>query len=311
MSPLLGALAPLTPIVACVIAGAALARLGLLPPEVRRGTERLVYFALLPALLVQKLSTAPLSGAGGDVLRMVLPLGAATLTVAAAAMVAVRLARGTWSAGGTLAQAACRGNLAFVALPVVALAAAGDPGPPARAALVLGPMVVLYNVLCVPLLIGVDRAAGWRVALARLGRSLATNPILLACAAGLGLAAMPALPAPAAASIALLGQPAGPLALLCLGAAVTTFPVRERLAGAAAAAALKNAALPLIAVGLAAAIGVAGADLRTVAVFASAPTAVASYVLTTQLRGDGELAAASIALSTLVSVVPLAVAMTL
>ena len=41
-------------------------------------------------------------------------------------------------------------------------------------------------------------------------------------------------------------------------------------------------------------------------VFAACPTAVASYVLTTQLKGDAGLAAATIVLSTLLSLASLA-----
>ena len=306
-----GVAGPLLPVVLCVAAGAALARLGLLPPEVRRGVEKLVYWALLPALLVEKLAAAPLVGVGGEVGRMLGALALATGLGAAGSLLAARWLGVPRGSRGTLAQAAVRGNLAFVALPVVTLAAGGDPGPPARAALVLGPMVVLYNLLCVPLLIGLDRSEGPGRAFSRALRPLATNPILIACFVGLGLAAAPPLPGPLARSVALLGQPAGPMALLCLGAAVTGFRVRDRLPHAALAVGFKNALLPLAAVGVASLLGVSGADLRTVAVFAAAPTAVASYVLTTQLGGDGELAAASIAASTLSAVAPLAAAMTL
>ncbi len=310
-STIAGAAGPLLPVVLCVAAGAGLSRVGLLPADVRRGCEKLVYWALLPALLVDKLSRAPLDGVGGDVARMLAALAAATLLAAVAAVLLARAARIPAATRGTFAQASVRGNLAFVGLPVVALAAGGDPGPPARAALVLGPMVVLYNVLCVPLLIGFDRETGLVAGFRRLLRPLATNPILLACVVGLALATLPPLPEPLARSVALLGQPAGPLALLCLGAAVVSFRVRDRLAHAALAVSIKNVALPLTAVGLAVLFGVTGADLRSVAIFASAPTAVASYVLTTQLHGDGELAAAGIAATTLFSAVPLALAMTL
>ena len=308
---LAGVAAPLLPVVLCVAAGAGLSRVGLLPTDVRRGCEKLVYWALLPALLVEKLSRAPLEGVGGDVARMLAALGGATLLATALALLVTRATRIPAAARGTFAQAGIRGNLAFVGLPVVSLAAGGDPGPPARAALVLGPMVVLYNVVSVPLLIGFDRGGGVAAGFRRLLRPLATNPILLACVGGLLLAALPPMPEPLARSVALLGQPAGPLALLCLGAAVVSFRVRDRLAQAALAVSIKGVALPLMAVGLAMAFGVTGTDLRSVAIFASAPTAVASYVLTTQLDGDGELAAAGIAATTLFSVVPLAFAMTL
>ena len=64
---LTGVAGPLLPVVLCVAAGAAFARLGLLPADVRRGVEKLVYWALLPALLIDKLAAAPLTGVGGDV----------------------------------------------------------------------------------------------------------------------------------------------------------------------------------------------------------------------------------------------------
>lgn len=302
---------PLLPVVLCVATGALLAKVGLLPPDVRRGVERLVYWALLPALLVEKLSQAPLAGAGGDVARMLAAFGGATVLVGAAAMATAALIGMPVRSRGALVQVSLRGNLAFVGLPVIALAASGDPEPPARAALVLGPMVVLYNLICVPVLIGLDRRDGLLRGVVALLRPLGTNPILLACVVGLLLTLAPPLPAPLTRSVALVGQPAGPLALLCLGAAVTGFRVRDRLGHACLAVAGKGVALPLLAVGLGLALGLQGADLRSVAIFASAPTAVASYVLTSQLRGDEELTAAAIAASTLFAVVPLGVAMTM
>ncbi|MEM7681594.1 MAG: AEC family transporter [Planctomycetota bacterium] len=299
-----GVITPLAPLIAAVALGYGLLRLGFFDDRFRRGLDKLVYWVCLPALMVDLL------WAGGPDLRSAglasVALGLGSCAVAAVAYAVGSVGRMLGPAKATLAQAAFRGNLAFVGLPVVVLA---SPELGGLAALAMGPLVVLYNLLAVPMLIvggSGDRSGLLRV----LMKSLTTNPLIWACAAGLaGAASGTAPPTWLGETLSLIGKPASPLALLSVGGAMAVFPLHGRLGASLLATVLKTAACPLISVAIAVALGCQGGELRVVAILASTPAAVASYVLATQLKGDHALAAGAVILSTLASVVSLAAAL--
>ncbi|MEM7576429.1 MAG: AEC family transporter [Planctomycetota bacterium] len=300
-------LAPLLPIFLLIATGAALFKSGFLSHDFRRGLERFVYWIALPALLVVKLAEAP--AIGDDALKMFAALAIATTLAAGIAWAYAALLRMPGPTAGTFVQAGSRGNLAFTGLPVVALAADYDPAISAKAALVLGPLVVLYNLIAVVALVAPHQRLDLRLPI-RLTRSIVTNPLILACVVGLVWnQLLGPIPAALGETLGLLGQTAAPLALLCLGGAMVAYRLGSQTKPAAASAVIKLAVVPLLAGLLGTALGLTDDDLRTVLIFAAAPTAVASYVLTTQLKGDAPLAAATIVLSTALSLLSFAAAL--
>jgi predicted permease len=106
-------------------------------------------------------------------------------------------------------------------------------------------------------------------------------------------------------TIAWVGQPAAPLALMSLGGALVTYRLRDHLTAAIGVAAVKlgvGLALGMAAVWL---LGLERPEALALLVMASVPTAVASYVLVSQVGGDRALAASCIAATTLGAVVSL------
>ncbi len=317
---------PLLPIVLLVVAGVLLRRFGFYGEEFRKTLDRFVYWVALPALLLVKLAAA--EQVGGAAWPMLGAFATATTVVALLMFVVCRLARVADALEGVLVQAALRGNLAFVALPVVILADPTDDATITNTLLVMGPTIVLYNVLGVAALVAAHETLDAKL-LGRMGRTMATNPFILACVAGLALQfAGFRVPMAGDASdpleqtlglllrstqrtLELLGQTAAPLALLSLGGAMVAFRVRDHVGLALLSTTAKCAALPALTWWLATMWGVTGPDLRAVVVLGSAPTAVASYVLAGQLRGDQGLAAATIVVSTVVSAGALALALSL
>jgi predicted permease len=299
----------LLPLALLVAAGAALIGSGRLSQEFRLGLDWFVYWIALPALIVGALLPQEASGSGGvadGALKMIGVTCGGTVATAVVAAVVVKLLRRPRTEVGVFVQAAFRGNLAFVGLPVISLSVGGDAATLTRAALVFAPVVVLYNVLGVVGLVAsqhrIDRALPMK-----LTRSLVTNPLLLACGLGLllwGVGTSP--PRFAVTTLDLLGRTAGPLALISLGGALVTYPVGRHAGTATAAAVLKCFASPALTGGMAWLVGLPAVDLPIVLVFAACPTAVASYVLATQLKGDPALASASIVISTLLTGVSLA-----
>lgn len=299
----------LLPILLLVVLGAVLQRSGFFQADFRKGLDRLVYWVCLPALILATLAAAPDVGRAAIRMTVVLCLATAAMMVLAGGVAwLIRVPR---SGIGVFAQAAFRSNLAFVGIPVISLAVDGDRATLAKAALVFAPVVILYNVLAVLGLVMAHHRIDAAMPI-RLVKSLITNPLLLACAGGLVLWKLPwPMPVSIASTLDLLGKPAAPLALLSLGAAVVSYPVGKQAFAASLASLLKVAGMPLLVFVTALLIPLPREDLQVLLIFAACPTAVASFVLATQLRGDPALAAATIVLSTVFSVGSLAVILAL
>lgn len=301
----LNALAPTFLLIAL---GAWLQRAGFVSSGFLREANRLTYWVGLPALIFVQLVASLRDAAGGGRL-----LGAMALTTAAAAAVgyvAARLARVPGAATGTFVQGAFRGNLAFVGLPI-AFALPDVPvlgGLPLHAAAVVAvaPTMVLYNVGGVVVLTLSQHAFGLRT-VGPVLRQLAVTPPLLATLAGIGCVALGwRLPAPVAGALGALGEMALPLGLLGVGGAVATARLGGALRAPLVCALLKTWVGPLLGAVAARACGLGARETVLVMLFAAAPTAVVSYTMAVELKGDGELASSTIALSVATSLASLA-----
>lgn len=303
----------LLPLALVVALGALLLKFGFYDDTVRRSLDLLVYWVCLPAMLLHSLVTAPTDGLQ-DAGMMMMAMAMATLGGTAVAIVLVIALRMRRTEAGVFAQSAMRGNLAYVGLPVIALAVDGHDATIAKAALVLAPTMFLFNVLGVVLLVGAMQygqgAARVSVTGRMIGRSLVTNPLLISSGCGLALWLLHVHPgAIMMETLELLALPAATLALLSLGGAIVIHPIHGKLGLAAMGAVLKCGAVPAIAYASCTLLGITGVDRQIVLVFAATPTAVASNVLATQLGGDESLAAAGIVVSTILSAASLAVAL--
>ena len=298
----------LAPLVLIVALGLVLRRGGFMPAEFYRGMNRLVYWVGLPALLFDKTSHA--RGVGDQAMHVFLIMLAATLTCVALALVVGRLLRVRRRSLGAFVQGSYRGNLAYVGLAVV-LFAFGDGDSPwnAVAALGMAPMVPIYNLIAVvALTAGQDHHAGspvaraWRVAL-----RVITNPLLLACGAGLvvSLAGLE-LPLFARRTFQTVGQMALPLALLGIGASLSFHHLRAGWSQVTAASILKLVITPLLGAAAAWALGASPEATRIALVMLACPTAVVSYVMAEQLGADDRLAGGIVLLTTIASVGSLA-----
>lgn len=280
-----------------------LARTGFLSPRALHDLNALTYWVGLPALLFVGIAGAsPEIGAVRDL--MIVTFGA----TGAGILAAMGLARGLAvpaGARGTFVQGVFRGNLTFIGLPVVMYAFAGPGGTGGSAAasalLVFGPTVVLYNVLAILVLMRRDGDGGPRMPGGAL-RSLLTNPILIACIAGLVFSLSDTgLPVLVQRTGGAIGQMALPLALLCIGGSLFTTRLSGSLHWALAGALAKVLLLPALGLPLAWLVGLSHEHLRIALILLACPTASASYVLARQLGGDVALASGMILLSNLLA----------
>lgn len=300
------------PVFLLVALGFFLRRSAFFSDEFIQGANAFVYRVSLPALIVRSMAD------GLPELRetkwVILVFATATIIVQLLAWMYSRFAGHDGARSATFIQAAYRGNLAFIGLPVLASASASADARGieeflATAVLVFAPVMLLYNacaVLLFYLLPG--RTRGYLSAL----RGIASNPLILAAVAGflVGWLFAP-IPAFAGRTLDLLAGPAAPLALLSIGAAVADALGNLRIGDSLAASIFKIAITPLVAYLLARAAGLNEAGLRILMVFAACPTAAASFVFAREMGGDTVLASNAVVLSTLLSPIALTVVLAL
>lgn len=270
--------------------------------------NRVVYWIGLPAFVLISLATAPHRNVPAGRLTLML-LGATVVTIGLA-LLAGRFMRIGRESLGTFVQAAYRGNMAYVALPILALLPSGQGPLQTAALLAMAPMMAFFNVAAVILLLS-GRPAGGQGIGRRILIELARNPLIWASVVG-GVYGWQGWPVAGwvAHTISTVGQMSLPLALICIGGALAATRLTGNRRRIAAASFFKLAITPLCGWVLARALGLGAAETQVGLVLLATPTAAASYTMATQLGGDTELAAGSVALSTLLSVVALAVAVT-
>jgi malate permease and related proteins len=292
--------------------GAALARIRFLGSAFIADLNKLAFWIALPALLFTSASGAAAPHSGTFRLFAVLVVGTTLITLLAfAASLALRMPAST---RGTLMQAAFRGNLAYIGIPVLAYSFSESPTESSTRALATAVIVMvftmaLYNILAVIVLQSSIHAPGgidWR----RSALAILSNPLLLAGLLGLIVPLLRiTLPSFLQRALEALGAAAVPIALMCIGGSLATTTLQGRRSWIVTAALLKVAVLPFLVFLLTRLTGLEPADQRTALVLASCPTAAAAFVMARQMGGDEALASGSIALSTLLSFISLSLAL--
>jgi predicted permease len=297
----------LAPVFCIVLLGAALRACGFLNQAGIAPVNRLVYWVGMPCLLFGEVARSDMAFAGRwDAIGAVL---AATIACLALAWSIGRALGLRGPALASMAHAAFRGNLAFVGLAVLHYSAPADgPDPMPLAVIVLTIMVAFYNAAGVTvLLLGRHRLSF--SALGRIAGSVASNPLLLSSLGGLAYRwLVPTLPIAADRTLEALGQISLPLALLAIGVQLDLGRMRGGWGAVLVASSIKVIVGPACVWLLARWIGLDALEQRVAVIFMACPTAAASYVLADQLHGDREVTAGIVALSTLLSIGSLSIA---
>ena len=291
---ILGALGP---IFAIMLLGLGLRRLGFPGEDFWPATERFTYWILFPALLLHHLALARLDD---------YPVGPVATVIAALllGMTAVIYGVRTWlkvdgPAFTSVYQGVIRFNT-YVGLSVV-LAVFGTAGA-TMAALVMAIMIPLINVLCVVVL---NTHAGGKATVGSVLRGLVTNPLILACLAGIGLnVGGVGLPWGSAAVLDALARAALPLGLLAVGAGLRLDALMRPglLVGTSA---LKLLVMPALAGVFCWMMGLGSLERGVLVAFAALPSASAAYILARQLGGDAPLIAAILTVETALALITL------
>ena len=253
------------------------------------GLEKLVYYVLFPALLFRSLALAKI-----DFAATAWPIAAAlafTLAGFGLSLLAGPIFRLDRRLLAACSQCGYRFNT-YVGL-AIAGSVHGTQGV-ALAAILLGVMIPLANVLAVAML----AAHGSRGFL----YELVTHPLVVASVIGLGYnaAGLP-LPGFADQTLNLLAITALPAGLLAVGAAMRIEAGQGSAAAHAWWLAVKLAAVPAIAWGLARALGIGGVEGAILMLCAALPTATNAYILAVRMTGDGRAVATQITIGTVLA----------
>lgn len=294
----------LAPVAFLVALGYGLRHTGFIADAFWPQAERLCYYILLPALFMNGLASAHLQSLP------VLPL-AGTL-IGATVLVALMLmaARPWMPVDGAAFTSVFQGAVRFNNYVGVSLAAGmfGAKGI-ALAAVCNAAIVPTVNLLCVLVF---ARYGAVRFGGRALLRQIVTNPLVVACAIGIGMQTtgvqVPALIEPA---VRALGVASMPLGLLCVGAALNFSGVRSWAQPVFVSSVVKFVAMPVLTLAVGHVLGLTDVALLVALLFQALPTASSSYIMARQLGGDAPLMAGITAAQTVLAAAAMPAVMTL
>lgn len=291
----------LVPVFLMIIAGIVVRRLVVTDDAHWIGVERLIYYLLFPAMLIDTLARAdltrvPVEEVGGvlfvavlvqaAILLLLRPVFASALQVDGPAFTSVFQGATRWQTFIALAVASNLYGAYGLALASVAVVA----------------MIPVLNVLAVWVLAryAAPKPPHWSDVLI----AIAKNPLIWSCAIGIALniARVP-IPDPLHVFASTMGYAALPLGLLLVGAGLQLTRLLRPTPITWITAVMKLVVMPLIAVGLARITGLAGEPLAVIAICAAVPSTSGAYVLAKQMGGDTQLVAAILTLETILAVV--------
>ena len=283
----------LLPDFALILLGAAIRRWMHLGDHFWQGVEKLVYFILFPALLINAIIKTRLDFGAA------LPLLATALTAMLGGMLLGLLPRLfvclpplTFA---SVFQCAYRFN-SYIALAVAGMLF-GSPGI-ATMGLIVGAAVPLANLVSVWMLARHGEVGLWR--------EVARNPLIWGTTLGflLNLAGF-IPPAPLQAFLGRLADASIALGLITVGAALRLDNAPGVRGVSIWLLGVKLLALPLIAAVVGYQLGLSGLNYQIAVLFAALPTASSAYILAMRMGGDGRSVAWLISATTLGSMLTL------
>jgi malonate transporter and related proteins len=292
------------PVFAIIALGSVLKRTGLIDDAFMGKSDRLIYYIFFPALLFWKIGK-PATAAAVD-WYLILAVICALFTVFVASLIFVKAAGYSDFEVGSFTQACYRFNT-YVGMAIV-LAALKDDGV-RQFGVLIGFVIPFLNVLAVSSMTYFSgKGYSWRANIGLLVRSVLSNPLIIACVAGIGYSYL-GIPLPdfLGNTFALMALLSLPLALISIGGTLRVSGMAGHARASLIAAAFKFVLLPLVGYAFLKTFGVSDAAFKVAMIYFVLPTSPAGYILSAQLNSDVELATSAIVVSTLVSVVPLSI----
>ena len=297
----------LFPVFALIALGMVLKRWRLTTADFLKTSDRLVYFIFFPALLFWKIGGSPPTASATGQFYLAVILAVVLVYLLSLVYIAWRV---TPFQAGAFHQSCFRFNT-YIGMAVILTALGEDSIRPFG--ILVGFLIPLNNVLSVATLSwfaeGTSRGT-YRILQA--ARAMISNPLIIACVSGVIYSRTVGFFPPFVENgLALMGGMTLPLALLSIGGDLNLTGVRSNLGLALVSTGFKLLALPLIGWGLMRLMGIGGPDLQIGMIYFTLPVSPGTYVLSSQMNSDTRLASTTIVLSTALSIIPLAVVLTL
>ena len=304
----------IVPIFSLIAIGFLMAKAKLLPAATGDALARFVFVVAVPVLLFRTLATAEF-GAANPFLLWLAYFGAVALTWTAGTLLVRRFTASDHRRGVIAGISASFANTVFVAIPALQRAY-GDAGlePLLLILSIHLPVMMIASSLLIERAALLDaRATGAAGASASLGRTLArvaknlaTNALVIGILAG-GLWRLTGLPLEAHLDevARLLAGTAGPLALFSLGMSLTRYGLRGDLLSSAIVSTLSLLVMPALVYLAGTALGLPPLWLKGAVLTAASPVGVNAYLLAVHFGSGERLAATTILVSTVLSVLSL------
>lgn len=295
-------LAAVAPVFAVVALGWLCAWRGMIDAAGWRGLNSYVFVIAVPALLFNSGTAGHVGGGPAGV-----AFFGAVFIVYGAVLLGGRVLGWSLQRSGPMALDATFGNTVMMGIPLI-FAAFGQPGLSILLVIIaLHSLLLLTTATVVAELAQHGGAKPWPLLRASLGGVL-RNPIVVSVLAAQLWNAL-GLPVPEVLRrcLDLVGAAGAPTALFCLGASLLGFNVAAAWRQMAATVVLKLLVLPLLVFGLCRLLGLSALETGVAVTIAALPTGANAFMLSSRYGTGSAESGAAVLVSSVVSVVTLAV----
>jgi malonate transporter len=292
------------PVFAIIITGWLAGWLGYISRSLADGLVHFAYNVAMPALLFVTIAQEPAS----HLLewRFLLAFGGGSILCFALVFLTVRAGWGRDQASSTIyGMSAAMTNTGFVALPILH-SIYGQPAVLPAAIATVFVAAVMFPATVILLESGRRGAHPGKAGPIMLVKQIVLNPMVLSTLIGLAwtITGLP-MPAPLAAYMNIFAAALTPCALFAIGLSLSVEGIRSNLMASIALAVVKLAIMPLIVYGLCVALSINPLYTIAAVVCAAVPTAKTVYILAGEYKVEESLVAATVSVTTLVSVATL------
>lgn len=297
------------PLFLLILVGYATMRFGSWPPEAADLMSKLVFYLLVPALLfntMSRFSALP----PVDARLLIAFFGSCILVFVVGRLVCWKLFGLDGVSQSVFGVGCIFSNNVFLGIPL-AKATLGEASLPSVSLVVAFNALILWTLVTVSIEWSLHGSLSLR-GFAKMAKSVLTNPIVVAIAAGLLFDASGlAMPEIFAQPIGMLAQSASPMALVVLGMGLAKFGFRAGWREGSAVTAIKLAVQPAVVWGLARLLDLPPLETRSVVMLASIAVGFNVYLMANQFKKMESAIASATVLSTLLAAVttPIAIAL--
>jgi len=292
------------PVFAIIVTGWLAGWLGYISRSLADGLVHFAYNVAMPALLLVTIAQEP----ARNLLewRFLLAFGGGSILCFTLVFLAVRAGWGRDLASSTIyGMTAAMTNTGFIALPILH-SLFGQPAVLPAAVATVFVAAVMFPATVILLEIKGHGALRLSARTFFLVKQIVVNPLVLSTLIGLAwaIAGWP-IPAPIATYMNIFAAALTPCALFAIGLGLSLEDMRSNLRASIVLAAVKLMIMPLIVYGLCVATGLNSLYTIAAVVCAAVPTAKTVYILAGEYKVEEPLVAATVSITTLLSVVTL------